>query len=181
MLTQPVPLPRVEGHSDGNNGLEGGVAGGDGNSSIDRLAGVGTFAPWYIGGRRRADYAFEGLDVCPRIVGCEARNRAVDQLRMGLAHLFASQTQAAHYAGPEVLQHNVRSGDKSPGGVKVGSVFQVQVNASFSPVPSGVGRSLEPRPAGRVHLDDVRPLVCQQHSGQGPRHILPEIDNLNPI
>ena len=101
MLAQPVPLPRVEGHRDGNNGLEGGITGGDGNSGIDRLAGVGAFAPWDVGGRCCADDALEGLDVCPRIVGCEARNRAVDQFGDGpcTSLLAPAPIGALHRAG----------------------------------------------------------------------------------
>ena len=95
---------------------------------------------------------------------------------MGFGHGHRPKAQAVHHAGPEVFNDDVGRGDQCASRCQACGLREVQMYTALAPVPGGVGRRLPTRPAGRIDLDHIGALVCQEHPGQGPSDVMAKVD-----
>ena len=85
--------------------------------------------------------------------------------------------EPGEHAGPEVLDHDVGGGGEAACRGQFTRLLQVQDHPALAPVEERVRGACAARAAGRVDVDDVRPLVGEQHGGQRAGHVLPEVDD----
>jgi hypothetical protein len=95
--------------------------------------------------------------------------------------LLWRQAEPRHHAGPESLDHDVRAIDQLARNNDVRRVMKVENDRTFASLEQGVHRVMPARAAGRIHADDIRPVLGEQKRDERARQILTEINNAKPV
>ena len=118
----------------------------------------------------------------------EARDRQIDDARFALGDRGVAEAQAIDHAGPEALQEHVGTVDQAPqdgaailllqverdgalaevGGQRIGALVAIHHAEIACPVAD----------AGRLDLDDVGAILCEQHGAIGTGDALAHVDHL---
>ena len=126
----------------------------------------------------RRDDALVTLQLRPRTTGAEARDRGVDERRVELAGLLVAEAQARHDAGPEVLDQHVCRGDELASGGAAVAGLEIEDTAALAAVPEAPGGMPSERVSrGRLDLDDLGPVVGEDHPGQVAVHAPGEVEH----
>ena len=119
----------------------------------------------------------------------EARDRAIDESGVALPHRIPSKAEAIQRPRAQILDHHIRLFHQAQRmGLAFGG-FEIQRHALLVAVhraEGGVVTCLAPTAEGitgfrRLHLDDVRAEVAEQHAGIGPADIAGELDDLDTL
>ena len=126
----------------------------------------------------RRDDALVTLQLRPRTAGAEAADRGVDEAWIELACLLVTEAEARHHAGPEVLDQHVGRGHEFAGGGAAVLGLEIEHAAALAAVPEAPGGMPAERvPRGRLDLDDLGPVVGEDHAGEVAVHAPREVEH----
>ena len=126
----------------------------------------------------RRDDALVALQLRPRTARAEAADRGVDERRIELAGLLVAEAQARHHTGPEALDQHVGRGDEFEGGGLALAGLEIEHAAALAAVPEAPGMMPAERiPRGRLDLDDLGPVVGEDHAGEVAVHAPGEVEH----
>ena len=181
-LAGALALAGVERHRDRDHAEEGAVRRGDRDGGEDGvLLGSQPVAGRRVGARGGPEHPLPGPHPGARVVAREAGQRAVDEPRVGGERRLRPEAEAVHHARPKILDDDVGGLDQAACRRAAGLVLQVERDAALVAVPRRVAGRIPARPTRRVDLDDVRTLVGEEHAGQRPGDVVPEVDDPDAV
>src|SRR5690606_29919918 len=115
----------------------------------------------------------------------EGRHRAIDEVGEATGETVISQVKTRHCPGAIVLDHDIRTFDQTTRQSIVVGLLQVEGDRSLVAIerskifaePIAERRPLTQRVAARrLDLDNFCTHICKQHSAEGPRRDITELD-----